>query len=565
MQKIPERPGVYLFLDEKGKVLYVGKAKNLKKRVSSYFREKENNKVKLLVRKHKKIDYIITNSETEALILENNLIKKHRPRFNIQLKDDKTYPYLVITDENFPRLLKVNRVGKLKIRKKYGPFVHGKMLKNFAQVMNSLLRLRTCRNLKKTPCLRKDIDRCLGPCTGKVDQKEYLKNIAVLEEILKGKKTLAPEIKEKMKSSSEKEEFEKAAFYRDALEIIDHFKKSQIVEASGKGNHEVIAIAFNSLRAVIIVQYYVKDRLLNTVKHEVDYIDIEDLLSEFFLERYKTFDGAKKTIYTSRKVYEFIKPYLKTLNIEIKVPKKGMKKARLELALTNAETYLKDNSKVLSNMMDRLRLKNLPLRIECYDISNVSGQFAVGSMVVFENGFKSSNEYRRFRIKKIKGANDFAMMREVIERRFSRKDWDYPQAVVIDGGKGQLSSVSDIIPESVDLLSIAKRFEIIYDRDMNEHYLSKESAILKLIQNIRDEAHRFAISYYRKRHSSAFLRSELLDLTGIGEKTVEKIMKNYDSYDSIIEAGKEKLTTIIGKRQSEIIYRFLKKEEKDGN
>ncbi|MCK9224941.1 MAG: excinuclease ABC subunit UvrC [Candidatus Muirbacterium halophilum] len=560
MHAIPDKPGVYLFKDKNDNILYIGKAKSLKKRVKSYFRKTDNLKTKLLISKYNKIDFIICSSEKEALILENNLIKKYLPFFNILLKDDKTYPYIIITDEKFPRIVKMRKIPS-KYKNKFGPYVEGGKINALIDILATFFKIRTCRRMKDSACLRKYIGYCAAPCQNEISEQHYNLQINNIIEILKGNTFLfIKDLNKEMEFASHNLNFEKAALIRDVIGFLKDIKNNQYAQISRENTFDVLAISMNSNSFVISIQRYNSGKLLDYENIICDYLDIEEDVQRVLIQFY---ERNTQTIqaYIDEKIFNIIKNAISYINADFTVPKIGENARLVENASKNSDILLGNTSDIISDLKKSLLLKNTPMRIECYDISNISGEFAVGSMVVFENGRNINKKYRKFKIKTIIGADDFHMLLEVLKRRLEHKEWIMPDLIIIDGGKGQISTVKDIIPHSIDLISIAKKEEIIYFPDFRELKLPKNNKVLNLIQRIRDEAHRFAITSYRKIHSKAFFSSEFDNIKGIGQKTVDKLMKNFFSYDKIKKADIDSLAKVIGKKQAKILYNHFRSEE----
>ncbi|MGM0607657.1 MAG: excinuclease ABC subunit UvrC [Candidatus Muiribacteriota bacterium] len=561
MLSLPDKPGVYLFKDSDRKIIYIGKAISIKKRVSSYFKKYNNSyKNKVLLKEYSELDFILTSNETEALILENNLIKKYKPKYNVLLKDDKSFPFIGVTDEEFPRIVLLRVSSRMKIKYKFGPIVIGKKLNIFLDYLNQKFKLRTCRNFSSRPCLRKDMNFCHAPCCENISKKNYADEIINVLEILKGKiKPIKKSLTVQMEEYANRMDFENAAYCRDLIQVLNHLAIKQNIQLGGNLNFNVCAFYNNGKRISIIMFTYRFGKIVHNQKYCFEIINYKDSLVNFFYNYFKEF-SYQITTYVCDEIYKILLPYSEIINTYVYVPKKGKFKEILKTAEKNAFEIISLSEKKMEKIQKIFGLINFPERIECFDISNISGEYNVGSMVVFQYGQKASKEYRRFKIKSVKGPDDFKSMREVIERRLKHEDWNKPDLIIIDGGKGQLSAVSDIVPEEIDLLSIAKKDEIIFDKKFKEFIISKDEEILKLFQNIRDEAHRFAISYYRRLHTNKFLQLEIEKIKGIGKKTVQKILKYFSTYDKLENADYETLKKIIGKKQAKLIFDFLRRE-----
>ncbi len=599
---LPDEPGVYRFYNNSGKIIYVGKAKNLKRRVRSYFSssDKLNMKTQLLVSKISDIKYTVVDSEQDALLLENNLIKEYKPRYNILLKDSKTYPWIVIKNEPFPRVSTTRRV--LKDGSIYfGPYSSAQYAHHLNELIHSLFKLRSC-NLKLNKkdieggkfkeCLNWHIKKCEAPCIGKISEDEYNNNINYIKSILKGNVApLVKEFKTKMVEASNNLKFEEAEEYKEKMTILNsHYNKSLIVQPT-LTNIDIFSILFdkreknsvafgNYLRisngAIIqVLNFSVKNHIASR----------EELLSQLIIYVYKT---LKETGYSPNK--EIIVPFYPDMtNLifefpEIKeehfhIPLKGDKLSLLDLSRKNAQEYMiqslkqeslknpDENKNISVKMLKRdLHLKEEPVHIECFDNSNTQGTNPVASCVVFKNGKPSKKDYRKFNIKTVVGANDFASMYEVVTRRYSRlleEGESLPQLIVVDGGRGQLDfaykALCDIgLEETIPIIGIAKRLEeLLKPGDPNPLFLDKNSPSLKLIMQLRDEAHRFGITFHRAKRSKGQIKSELDDIKGIGESTKEKLLQKFKSVHRIKNANLEELAECIGNSKGRIVYNYL--------
>jgi excinuclease ABC subunit C len=581
ISKILELPGIYKFFDKNDKIIYIGKAKNLKKRVSSYFSSKDYGiKTKKLISELKKIEIVIVNSEFEALLLENNLIKNHKPKYNILLKDDKSYPYISISNEEFPRIFTVykseNYQGKL-----YGPFSKVKYANDILDLIRSIFPFRSCnynlseKNIEKKKfkeCLEFYIGNCKAPCTGREKKENYLENIKMVEFLLKGNfNQIKKSLKDKMIKLSDNLEFEKAEILKKKIENIENYQSKSIIVSTSIENLQVYGILSDEKYFFVNFMQIINGSI-NFSKNIIVEKKLEqenEILESLIFDISSSYDFSCEEKISNIEIISFQE---KILTI---VPKIGDKKKLILMSLKNSlnakeNFYQKkenDSPKILNKALILLQrdldLASIPEKIVCFDNSNFSGNEAVASMVFFENGKPNKNLYKKFSIKTVAGIDDFASMREIVKRAFDKKDF-FVDLIVIDGGKGQLSSAIESLKEldiyeKVDIISIAKKFEYIYKGEKSEEIiLERDSLSLKLIQKIRDEAHRFALRYHISKRSKNFLKSQLEKIKNIGPKSIEILYKNYSSIDEIKSSCKEDLEKILGKRGEIVFNYFLK-------
>ncbi len=527
---VPEQPGCYLYYNAEGEIIYVGKAKNLKRRVYSYFHKQHDSvKTTVLVSQIEKLEYIITDSEVEALILESHLIKKHKPRYNILLKDDKKYPYFLITDEDFPRIQIVRKKNLNPDKGRfYGPYTDVGAMYATLDFLKKLFPLKQCKTPKfsNRPCLYYHIGKCMAPCQGKVTPEEYQKLIHQVELFLSGKQTeLLKQIQAQMQKYAEEEQFEKAAKMRDSfLDLQKTLERQKVVYENTKLNEDIIAVLYEDGILAIVIMMIREGRLIDKkdFTYFVDNIDKNEYFETFFRDYYTglKLEFPDRIILEQLENKELYQDWLKVLSgkkINISFGR-GKYKELYDLALKNAGNLLEnaklkkmaqirdDFNEVGSYLAEKLHLTNFPNRIECYDISHIQGTNTVASMVVFQNGLPKKTAYRKFKIRTTEGKpDDFLSMKEVLSRRLARlgePKWEKPDLIIIDGGKGQLSSVMQIVEEfgvsGIDFVSLAKREEEVFLPHQSESILlPRESNALYLIQRIRDEAHRFAITFHR--------------------------------------------------------------------
>ena len=511
--KLPEHTGCYLFKDATGEIVYVGKAKNLRKRVKSYFQKSEfDPKTMAMVSRIDSVDFIVTDNEVEALILENNLIKKNSPKYNIDLKDSKRYAYIELTDEKFPRLLVARRRdgnGRF-----FGPFVSAAARDYILSTLKKTFQIRTCKRMPKKPCLRHQIGLCQAPCIGKIESAEYSERMKAVELILKGRiDELVKSKKSEITEASAELDFERALKLRNQIEAIEWLKEKQNMELNKKYDEDIINYIVRNGRVYLILFNIYKGTLENKQEFEFEY---RDKFLEEFLVQYYSENIVPAEIILPREISDSLISFLKVKRdgkVSVKVPKIGDKKQLLDLVLKNIEASFFSDIEKLEDLANKLHLTKPPIVIECFDISHFSGTSTVGSMVQFRNAKPDKSNYRRFRIRTVEGIDDTRAIAEVVRRRYARlqrEKTDIPDLIVIDGGIGQLNSATRELRKlglKIPIISIAKRLEEVYMLELAFPLkLPMKSKALKLIQQIRDEAHRFAISYSRLLHKKELLK-----------------------------------------------------------
>ena len=561
-ENLPKKPGVYIMRDANDKIIYIGKAKNLINRVRSYFREKlDRPKTQILMSHFDSLEYIVTNSEKEALILEANLIKKHRPRYNIQLKDDKRYPYVKITNEKFPRLIITRNVTKNGVY--YGPFTDVTSVKKTVKFLKSLFKIRTCRNMDG-PCLNSQIELCYAPCSGEISQDEYNEIINKIDLLFQGKySVIFKNLKKEMTTAAQNEQFEKAAVLRDQITSIEEIMEKQFVDLVDDDlDQDVIAIAPNDNEVVVIIMPIRNGKIVGRddfLMSGSQYESNSEIVFAFIQQYYGFNRHVPKQILLNESIddVELLEEWLSDLRgnrVYIKVPMKGVKLRLVNMAQKNAE-IIKHQKKAMENSLIELKkylkLDKLPRVIEGYDISNISGKFAVGSKVSFKDAEPNKKKYKRFKIE-TPGPNDFAMMKELLTHRLKMIDTDEePDLIVIDGGKGQLGMACEVLDElnlsHIPIIGLAKEFEEIYlPNSRKPIIIPKNNKALHLLQQVRDESHRFAITYHRKLRSDNISESSLDDVPGIGKKRKINILKEFETIDNVKNASVEELAKIDG-------------------
>ncbi len=586
LRTLPDNPGVYQYFDSEDKLLYVGKAKNLKKRVSSYFNKDvyENGKTQVLVKKIADVKYIIVNTELDALLLENTLIKKYQPRYNISLKDDKTYPWICIKNEPFPRVFPTRNMvkdGSLY----FGPYASVKVMNTVLDLIKKLYRLRNC-NLNLTEqnieagkfkvCLEYHLGNCKGPCVGKETEAEYTQTITEIKEIVKGNgSAVGKHLKALLQEHVEKMEFEKAQLIKEKIDLLEKFQSKSTVVNPSINNVEVFSIITDDKAGYVNFLKVMNGAIMQghtiELKKKLDESE-QELLTLAIAELRERFNSDAKEIIVPFEIEtEFP-------NVSFLVPQRGDKKQLLELSQRNVEYYRKEKIKqeslvdperhtkrILEQMKKDLHLQEEPRHIECFDNSNFQGAYPVAAMTVFKDVKPSKKDYRHFNIKTVEGPDDFASMEEIIYRRYKRvleENLSLPQLIVIDGGKGQLSAALESLEKlglrgKVGIIGIAKRLEEIYfPNDPVPMYLDKRSESLKIIQQIRDEAHRFGITHHRNRRDKGTLKTELTEINGISTATAQKLLSHFKSVKQVKEAAEAELAEVIGKAKGKTVYAY---------
>ncbi len=597
IKNLPNKPGIYQFKNEKGKVIYVGKAINLKNRVKSYFTGgNQSVKTTALVAKTRDLELIVTDNEVEALVLENNLIKEFRPRYNINLKDDKSYPFIKVTNEPYPRIYPTRRLIRDGSRY-FGPYTSVSSMKFALRMINQLFKIRSCNlnitreNIDKKKfkvCLDYHIKKCDGPCEGLISEVEYGEMVGEVVKALKGKTDdLIEDLNIKMKLLVEKLEFEKAAEIRDKLEQLKIISSKQKVVSDDFEDRDIIAIAYEGKDSACSVfnvrngKLVAKKQLRLSIEEGEEIADIYSAAIKFY---YTDFADIPKEIVVEVKPTdtEILAEWLSQnagRKVKLIIPQRGSLKSLVKMCSENAILQLKEIQiqKMKSEgqipysvaaLQRDLRLPQLPKKIECFDISNLQGTDTVASLVVFEDGKPKKSLYRKFIIKDVSGPDDFLSMQEVIRRRFTKVaqgEDKLPDLIMVDGGKGQLSSAVEILREleikNYNIIGLAKRLEEVFLPGQSEPAsIPKTSSGLKLLQKIRDEAHRFAITFHRSRRSKRTINTELTEIKGIGAATAQLLLKEFGSFSAIKKADIENLESIVGKKKAEIIQKYFKEQ-----
>lgn len=593
IRALPEQPGVYQYLDKDAKIIYVGKAKNLRKRVSSYFQKEHtlSGKTAVLVKKIADIQTITVNTELDALLLENNLIKKYQPRYNILLKDDKTFPWICIKNERFPRVFSTRRIIK-DGSDYFGPYASVLVMRALLELIREVYPLRTCnldlseqkiKQGKYRECLDFHVGTCKAPCTSKQNENNYNENIQAIRNILKGNiGANIREIRTRMKEYAEALEFEKAIPLKEKLELLEHFQSKSTVVNPSISNVDVFSLINNEDLAFVNYLKIMNGAIIQShtleIRKKLDESD-DEILVYAMNELRNRFHSASPEIIVP------FQPSLDFENSQFTIPKIGDKKALLDLSLRNADNYRREKLKqieltnperhterIMQTMKADLHLTEEPRRIECFDNSNIQGAFPVSAMTVFIDAKPAKKEYRHYNIKTVEGPNDFASMEEVIYRRYKRvleENLQLPQLIVIDGGKGQLSAALQSLEKlnligKVAIIGIAKRLEeIYYPGDSLPLYLNKKSETLRVLQYIRDEAHRFGITHHRNKRSRETFKSELEGIKGISEKTAQKLIQDFKSVGRIKELTENELAESIGPSKARLVRNYFHNTEEN--
>jgi len=583
LKTLPNKPGIYQHLDKNGKILYIGKAKDLRKRVSSYFTKGHDSaRIRVMVSKIADIQTIITETEFDALILENNLIKEYQPRYNINLKDDKTYPWICIKKEPFPRIFPTRNPVK-DGSEYFGPYASVKVMKTVLGLIRQLYPLRTCKlNLspeaiesgKYRVCLEYHIGNCKGPCEGLQSEEDYLKDVQSARELIKGHLTKVKQmLQEQMQIAATNLQFEEAQRLKEKFEIVDRYQAKSTVVNPGITNVDVFTVFSDAEFAYVNLLKIVDGAVLqsHTLELKKKLEESNSRILEMAIpELRQRFKSTAREIFVSHEVD------LEIPEVKIHIPQRGDKRNLIELSLKNGRYFRLEKLKniqivdpdrhvkrLMKQMQQDLRMKVEPRHIECFDNSNIQGTNPVSACVVFKDGKPSKKDYRHFNIKTVEGPDDFASMYEAVFRRYRRlldEDEPLPQLIVIDGGKGQLGSALNALEDlelrgKIAILGIAKRLEELYfPGDKYPLYLDKRSETLKVIQRLRDEAHRFGITHHRNRRSKGTFKSELSEIKGIGDESVKLLLRKFKSVKNIREASRENLEEVIGSKRAGIIY-----------
>ena len=589
VSNLPEKPGIYQYLNAEGTIIYVGKAKNLKRRVYSYFsKEHQPGKTRVLVSKIADIRYIVVNSEEDALLLENNLIKKYKPRYNVLLKDDKTYPSICVQNEYFPRVCKTRRIIR-NGSSYYGPYSHSPSMHAVLDLIKHLYPLRTC-NLNLSPeniragkfnvCLEYHIKNCAGPCIGLQSQEEYLKNIAEIKEILKGNtQEISRLLYQRMQDLAAEMKFEEAQKVKEKYALIENYRSKSEVVSSVLHNIDVFSIEEDGEKSAFINYLHITNGAINqafTFEYKKKLNETkEELLTLGIIEMRERYKSASR---------EIIVPFdieIELNDVTFTIPQRGDKKKLLELSLLNVKQYKADRMKqaeklnpeqrsmrLMKEIQQELHLDRLPMQIECFDNSNIQGTDAVAACVVFKKAKPSKSDYRKYNIKTVVGADDYASMKEVVRRRYQRaieEESPLPDLIITDGGKGQMEVVRQVMEElqlDIPIAGLAKdrkhrTSEVLFGFPPQTIGIKQHSPLFRLLEQIQDEVHRFAITFHRDKRSKRQVASALDNIKGIGEKTKTALLKEFKSVKRIKEATIEEVSAIIGESKAKIIKEGL--------
>jgi excinuclease ABC subunit C len=589
VSNLPEKPGIYQYLNAEGTIIYVGKAKNLKRRVYSYFsKEHQPGKTRVLVSKIADIRYIVVNSEEDALLLENNLIKKYKPRYNVLLKDDKTYPSICVQNEYFPRVFKTRRIIR-NGSSYYGPYSHAPSMHAVLDLIKHLYPLRTCslnlspeniRAGKFNVCLEYHIKNCAGPCIGLQSQEEYLKNISEIKEILKGNtQEISKMLYQQMQELAAEMKFEEAQKVKEKYALIENYRSKSEVVSSVLHNIDVFSIEEDGEKSAFINYLHITNGAINqafTFEYKKKLNETkEELLTLGIIEMRERYKSASR---------EIIVPFdieMELNNVTFTIPQRGDKKKLLELSLLNVKQYKADRMKqaeklnpeqrsmrLMKEIQQELHLDRLPMQIECFDNSNIQGTDAVAACVVFKKAKPSKNDYRKYNIKTVVGADDYASMKEVVRRRYQRvleEKSPLPDLIITDGGKGQMEVVRQVMEElqlDIPIAGLAKdrkhrTSEVLFGFPPQTIGIKQHSPLFRLLEQIQDEVHRFAITFHRDKRSKRQVSSALDSIKGIGEKTKTLLLKEFKSVKRIKEASMEEVATVIGESKAKIVKEGL--------
>ena len=589
VSNLPEKPGIYQYLNAEGTIIYVGKAKNLKRRVYSYFsKEHQPGKTRVLVSKIADIRYIVVNSEEDALLLENNLIKKYKPRYNVLLKDDKTYPSICVQNEYFPRVFKTRRIIR-NGSSYYGPYSHAPSMHAVLDLIKHLYPLRTCslnlspeniRAGKFNVCLEYHIKNCAGPCIGLQSQEEYLKNISEIKEILKGNtQEISKMLYQQMQELAAEMKFEEAQKVKEKYALIENYRSKSEVVSSVLHNIDVFSIEEDGEKSAFINYLHITNGAINqafTFEYKKKLNETkEELLTLGIIEMRERYKSASR---------EIIVPFdieMELNNVTFTIPQRGDKKKLLELSLLNVKQYKADRMKqaeklnpeqrsmrLMKEIQQELHLDRLPMQIECFDNSNIQGTDAVAACVVFKKAKPSKNDYRKYNIKTVVGADDYASMKEVVRRRYQRvleEESPLPDLIITDGGKGQMEAVRQVMEElqlDIPIAGLAKdrkhrTSEVLFGFPPQTIGIKQHSPLFRLLEQIQDEVHRFAITFHRDKRSKRQVSSALDSIKGIGEKTKTLLLKEFKSVKRIKEASMEEVATVIGESKAKIVKEGL--------
>ncbi len=589
LQTLPSKPGVYQYFNKEGTIIYIGKAKDLKKRVLSYFNKdlSHSGKIRVMVSKITDIKWIVVDSESDALLLENNLIKEYLPRYNVMLKDDKSFPWICIKNEPFPRVFPTRNIVK-DGSEYFGPYASVKMMHTLLDLIRQLYPLRNCNlNLTKSNiqsgkfkvCLEYHIGNCLGPCEGRQSEEDYMETIRNIRSIIKGNIGMVKsQLVTLMKQYSADFQFERAQLVKEKIELLDRYQSKSMVVNPAINNVDVFSVIEDEHAAYINFLKIASGAIIQShtveLRKKLDETT-EELLTMAISDMHPRFGSDAKEIIVPL-MPEFTLP-----GITYTVPQRGDKKQLLELSERNAKYYQLDKQRqkdlvdperhtkrLLETIKKDLNLSELPVYMECFDNSNIQGTYPVAAMVVFKNGRPAKNEYRHYNIKTVEGPNDFASMEEVVHRRYSRllnEGADLPQVIIIDGGKGQLHSAYHSIEKlglqhKIQLIGIAKRLEELYfPGDALPLHLDKKSETLKVIQQMRDEAHRFGITHHRKKREKGTIKTSLMEIEGIGPASAQALLRKFKSVKQISRTSTEELQQVVGKAKAALIVKHFKK------
>ncbi|HOW25869.1 MAG TPA: excinuclease ABC subunit UvrC [Bacteroidales bacterium] len=591
IRTMPDKPGIYQYFDREGRIIYIGKAKNLKKRVSSYFNKETSlsGKVRTLVKNIADIQHMVVDTELDAILLENNLIKKHQPRYNVQWKDDKTFPWICIKNERFPRIFPTRNAVQ-DGSQYFGPYGSVRMMKTLLELIRALYPLRNCTlnlsasNIERKKfrvCLEYHLGNCRGPCEGLQSEDDYQSSVTAIREIIKGNiHTVIAQLKEVMNDYANRLEFEKAHLVKEKIALLERYQSKSLVVNPAIRHADVYSIVsddrYGYVNYIKVVNGAIVQAHTIEIRKKLDEPD-EELLALAITDFRQRFSS------TAPEMIIPLKMEMEYPDVIFTVPQRGDKKKLLELSERNARYLQAEKEKqrelvdperhsrrILTTLMNDLRLKEIPNRIECFDNSNIQGHFPVAAMVVFKGGRPDKREYRHFNVRTVEGPDDYASMEEIVHRRYKRvleEEGELPQLIIIDGGKGQLNAALNSLEKlglknRIAVIGIAKKLEeIYYPNDPLPLYLNKKSESLKLIQQLRDEAHRFGITHHRKRREKGTLKTELTQIPGIGSKHSQGLLRRFRSVEGVRKATLEEIQNAIGMKKGSVVFEYFKNKK----
>lgn len=561
LPRLPTTPGIYEYVDADGTTLYIGKAKNLRSRVRSYFSGPQSTKTRRLLAQAARVKTLTTRNEVEALLLENQLIREHKPKYNILLRNNRRYAWILVTDEEYPRI--VTARNKKRGGEYYGPYTDGTARRKIIMGLNKLFKLRTCNQLPDQVCLQYHIKNCAGPCEGHISKEEYLRRVKDAKSVLRGHtKQVREQLEKRMYAASEQQDYEEARRLRDTMHSLEELEHKQVVERETHFDQDVVGCAYNHEEAVFAVIH-----VRNGVMREKDEFSVPQragVVEEFLAAYYRERTPPKEIITQDldEETAEALEEYFGTRtqsSVAVTIPQRGDKKRLLELAQENAQLQLDQENKALNSLQSHLNLSSVPVTIDCFDVSNIQGTHIVAACVRYRNAKPEPTKYRRFKIRDVDEQDDYAALKEAVRRRY--KDGDVPDLIVIDGGKGQLSAALEGLREHAiqnPIVSLAKQQEEVYVPGLPHPLpIAQKDPGLLLLRRVRDAAHRFVIKYHRKKRSDAMTSSQLDHVDGIGPKRKQALYERFKTFSRIKEASKDELQDVLGEKTGAHLHEQL--------